>query len=73
MMFFPSIARLSSRRAKTGLFFITALASADALLTLDKKDFASVMGEIFYGLAVLLPYDFLERERTGGRLRVDTL
>ena len=47
----------------------TALAHADVLLTLDKADFADLLGSTFYGLPVLLPYDFLERERTAGRLR----
>jgi hypothetical protein len=46
----------------------TGLAWADVLLTLDKKDFADVLGGAFYGLQVLLPYDFLERERSAGRL-----
>ena len=45
----------------------TALAWADVLLTLDRVDFASVLGGTFYGLDVLLPYDFLERERASGR------
>ncbi len=45
----------------------TALAWADVLLTLDRIDFASLLGRAFYGLDVLLPYDFLERERTAGR------
>lgn len=46
----------------------TALASADVLLTLDKADFADVLGGTFYGLRVLLPYDFLSQERAAGRL-----
>lgn len=46
----------------------TALAWADVLLTLDKADFAEVLGGTFYGLRVLLPYDFLEHERAAGRL-----
>ena len=46
----------------------TALAWTQVLLTLDKKDFADVLGGTFYGLHVLLPYDFLERERSAGRL-----
>ena len=47
----------------------TALAWAQVLLTLDKADFADILGGTFYGLSVLLPYDFLERERAAGRLR----
>lgn len=46
----------------------TALASADTLLTLDKGDFGELLGSTFYGLPVLLPYDFLRRERAAGRL-----
>jgi len=46
----------------------TALAWSDVLLTLDKADFADVLGRRFYGLAVLPPYGFLERERAAGRL-----
>ena len=38
------------------------------LLTLDKADFAGMLGGSFYGLRVLLPYDFLEQERAAGRL-----
>ena len=48
----------------------TALAWADVLLTLDKADFSDVLGGTFYGLSVLLPYDFLERERAAGRLEI---
>ncbi len=46
----------------------TALAWAEILLTLDKADFADVLGGTFYGLHVLLPYEFLRRERAAGRL-----
>ena|SRR5437867_3061419 len=46
----------------------TALAWADLLLTLDKVDFADVLGGTFYGLRVLLPYEFLRQERAAGRL-----
>lgn len=46
----------------------TALAWADVLLTLDKADFADVLGGTFYGLRVMLPYDFLQHERAAGRL-----
>lgn len=46
----------------------SAVASADILLTLDKSDFADLVGGAFYGLAVLLPYDFLKRERAAVRL-----
>ena len=46
----------------------TALAWTQVLLTLDKADFADLLGRKFYGLDVLLPYEFLERERAAGRL-----
>ncbi|MBI3247627.1 MAG: PIN domain-containing protein [Deltaproteobacteria bacterium] len=46
----------------------TALAWAEVLLTLDKADFADVLSGTFYGLRVLLPYNFLQHERTVGRL-----
>ena len=46
----------------------TALAWADVLLTLDRGDFDTVIGRQFYGLAVLVPADFLIRERSAGRL-----
>jgi predicted nucleic acid-binding protein len=46
----------------------TALAYAQVLLTLDRADFRDLLGGTFYGLAVLLPSDFLERERSAGRL-----
>ncbi len=46
----------------------TALASAEVLLTLDKADFATLLGGSFYGLRVRLPYAFLEEERAARRL-----
>ncbi len=45
-----------------------AVAWADVLLTLDRGDFASLLGGTFYSLLVLKPGDFLKRERTAGRL-----
>ena len=51
----------------------TALAWTNALLTLDKVDFVDVLGGRFYELDVLLPYDFLERERAAGRLSNDAI
>ncbi len=42
---------------------ITALACADVLLTLDRYDFRSLIGQTVYGLRVLTPGDFLRRER----------
>ena len=46
----------------------TALAHAEVLLTLDRGDFRDLLNGTFYGLTVLLPFDFLERERSAGRL-----
>jgi hypothetical protein len=46
----------------------SALAWADILLTLDHGDFGGLMDKPFYGLLVLKPGPFLERERAAGRL-----
>jgi len=48
----------------------TALAWSDALLTLDREDFAKFLGGEFYGLRVRLPFNFLEEERAAGRLKI---
>ncbi len=48
---------------------LSALAAAQVLLTLDREDFMGVPGAQCYGLPILLPYDFLERERAAGRLQ----
>jgi predicted nucleic acid-binding protein len=47
---------------------LSALASAQVLITLDREDFIEVLGKQCYGLPILLPYDFLARERAVGRL-----
>ena len=49
----------------------SALAWADVLLTLDRGDFAELLGRSFYDLTVLKPGDFLQKERAAGRLRID--
>ena len=46
----------------------SAVAWADILLTLDRGDFGGLMEKPFYGLLVLKPGLFLERERAAGRL-----
>lgn len=46
----------------------TAAAWAEVLLTLDRRDFVGLLGTFFYGLAILKPGDFLQRERAAGRL-----
>jgi hypothetical protein len=48
---------------------ITALAWADVLLTLDREDFIKVLGSSCYGLPILLPAEFLFRERRNRRLK----
>jgi hypothetical protein len=48
----------------------TALAWSRMLLTLDKADFAHLLGGSFYGLRVQLPYLFLQAERAAGRLGI---
>ena len=46
----------------------SALAWADILLTLDRGDFASMLGGSFYRVRVLKPGQFLREERAAGRL-----
>ena len=46
----------------------SALAWADILLTLDSGDFGDLLGGSFYGIPVLRPGQFLQRERSAGRL-----
>lgn len=55
--------------AKDRPILFSALAWANILLTLDRNDFASLLGSEFYGLAVRTPGMFLEQERKAGRLR----
>ena len=47
----------------------SALAWADMLLTLDRHDFMTLLGNQFYGLPVLKPGMFLQRQREAGALR----
>ncbi len=47
----------------------TALACADVLLTLDRRDFGSLLGKTVYDLLVQTPGEFLRIEREAGRLR----
>ncbi len=54
--------------AKDRPVLFSALAWTDVLLTLDRTDFATLLGDEFYGLPVLKPGTFLERERSLGRL-----
>ena len=70
---FEWLAVFASARDRPILF--TAAAWAEVLLTLDRRDFADLLGTSFYGLAILKPGDFLQRERAAGRLagRVDSI
>ena len=47
----------------------SALACADVLLTLDRRDFGELLGKTIYGLRVLTPGEFLRVEREVGRLK----
>ncbi len=47
----------------------TALACADVLLTLDRRDFRELLGGTVYGLRVLTPGEFLGLERAAGRMQ----
>jgi predicted nucleic acid-binding protein len=49
---------------------VTALAAADVLLTLDRDDFVGVLGAHCYWLPILVPADFLRRERECARLKL---
>ena len=55
--------------AKDRPILFSALAWSDVLLTLDTRDFGELLDSEFYGLAVLRPGAFLERERAMKRLR----
>ena len=57
--------------AKDRPILFSALAWADVLLTLDRADFADLLGRTFYDLAILKPGDFLQRERAAGRLSTE--
>ena len=46
----------------------SALACADVLLTVDRRDFSELLGKTIYGLRVLTPGEFLRIERGAGRL-----
>jgi len=55
--------------AKDRPILFSAFAWSDVLLTLDRADFADLLGAQFYGLPILKPGDLLQRERAAGRLR----
>lgn len=47
---------------------VTSLAWADVLLTLDRADFMNLLGSACYGMPIMLPSEFLARERAAGRI-----
>ena len=51
--------------AKDKPVLFSALACADVLLTLDRRDFRDLLGQTVYGLRVLTPGEFLRLERDG--------
>ena len=53
--------------AKDKPLLCTALGVADVLLTLDRRDFQSILGKSVYGLQISTPGAFLRREREAGR------
>jgi predicted nucleic acid-binding protein len=57
--------------AKDRPILFSALAWADVLLTLDRGDFETFLGNKFYGLKILTPGQFLLRERAAGNLAGD--
>ena len=54
--------------AKDRPVLVTALAWADVLLTLDRADFIGLLGSACYGMPIMLPSEFLTRERAAGRI-----
>jgi predicted nucleic acid-binding protein len=56
--------------AKDRPILFSALAWADVLLTLDRGDFETLLGNEFYGLKILTPGQFLLRERATRSLKV---
>lgn len=54
--------------AKDRPILFSALAWADVLLTLDRGDFETLLGNEFYELKILTPGWFLVRERASGNL-----
>jgi predicted nucleic acid-binding protein len=55
--------------AKDKPILFGALAWADVLLTLDRADFQTLLGDEIYGMPILTPGAFLHRERAKGTLR----
>jgi hypothetical protein len=55
--------------AKDKPVLVTALACADVLLTLDRRDFGKLIGQTVYGLRVRTPGGFLREEREARQLK----
>ena len=55
--------------AKDRPILFTAAAWSDILLTLDRRDFEGLLGNVFYRLPILKPGDFLKQQRANGKLR----
>lgn len=55
--------------AKDRPILFSAFAWSDILLTLDRNDFGALFGNTFYGLPIMTPGMFLERERAADRLK----
>ena len=56
-------------KSKDKPVLFSALACADVLLTLDRRDFGELLGKHLYGMRVLTPGEFLRIERETGNLR----
>ena len=56
--------------AKDKPVLVTALAYADVLLTLDRRDFGKLIGQTVYGLRVRTPGEFLREEREARQLKL---
>ena len=54
--------------AKDKPVLVTALACADVLLTLDRRDFGKLIGQTVYGLRVRTPGAFLREQRESRQL-----
>lgn len=55
------------------LFLDTSVLIAASGSSLDRGDFAELLGHSFYDLTVLKPADFLQRERAAGRLTLEAI
>ena len=63
------MAKKNRASTKDRPILFSALAWWEGLATLDRGDFGALFGGTFYGLPILTPGMFLDRERVAGRLR----